>query len=395
MKCCVKCFNDENIKDYIVDYDCIGDCFYCGSINVLVIDLDLLGEYIRSCLKKGYENPYSTDIPYFLLSNYTRSIMDVLDQEENIFSNRLSWEIREQLVSDLLQESAPHFREITQGGIDDFEDENTELVLKDNFYRADGDFYIQTWEGFKEVVMHGNRFFDLSENQKRIELLSTFDEFFEEMIVKVNPGKILFRARKDIPTTLNELKIIENEIGPPPANFAMNMRMNPAGISYLYLAEDIETCKKEIKANYDETIGVGHFEIVSSLNLIDLSKVPNLKKSSIFSDDYNHDLNWANPFLKHFCEEVSKPIDKNYDLEYVPTQLLCEYIRFKGYDGIQYLSSLTGNNCYTLFCGQQKQSNLGDLSSSLIKNFKEWVNLVKFELYKNEETKPKIVIGQH
>lgn len=68
---------------------------------------------------------------------------------------------------------------------------------------------------------------------------------------------MLFRARSNMPSEMSQLELIEPEIGPPPANVATSLRMSPAGISYLYLAEDIATCKKEIKANQGESIGVG------------------------------------------------------------------------------------------------------------------------------------------
>lgn len=379
MKCCTRCFKDLNIQSYIDEYDDIGTCDYCSSEGVSILDVSTLGEYVRTCLQKGYEDSSISDIPYFLVESHVQTVMDVLDFKEDIFSDELNWESKTQIVSDLLKESTPNYRDIAQGDVDEFEDENTEVILKDVFYGADNDFYIRTWKGFKELVMHGNRFFDLLENQMRIKMLETFDELFEEMLVDLNKGTILFRARTGMPNGMNQLELIESEIGPPPANIAVSLRMNPVGISYLYLAEDIATCKKEIKADVGEAIGIGYFETIESLKLVDLSQVPRLKNLSIFSEDYNHELNWVRPFLENFCEEISKPIGKNYDLEYLPTQLLCEYIRFKGYDGIRYRSSLTGKNCYTLFCGQQKQT--GNVANSLIKDFKDWVKLIKFQEY--------------
>ncbi|WP_313531556.1 MULTISPECIES: RES domain-containing protein [Exiguobacterium] len=380
MQCCTMCFSNTNIQSYIDEYDKIGTCDYCESEGVAVLEVSALGDYVRTCLQKGYENPSTSDVPYPLLESNVQTVMEVLDCEEDIFSEKLDWDIRTQLVSALLNESAPSYRDIAQGAVDEFIDEETEVVLKGVLYGG-GDFYFHTWEGFKDLVMHGNRFFDLSENQVRVDILETFGSFFSEMEMELNEGKTLFRARKNMPSGLDVLDRIEPEIGPPPANRAIGLRMNPTGISYLYLAEDIKTCKDEIKADKDETIGVGQFEIIQSLRLIDLSRVPRLKNTSIFSPDYNHELHWVRYFLKHFCEEISKPVEENHDLEYVPTQLLCEYIRFKGYDGIRYRSSLTRKDCYTLFCGQQKQGVTDCSKNAFIKDFRDWVKLVKFQQY--------------
>ena len=382
MQCCTMCFSNTNIQSYIDEYEEIGTCDYCGNECVAVLEVSALGGYVRTCLRKGYEDPSTVDIPYLFLETHVQTIMDVLDFEEEIFSDELEWEIRKQLVSDLLKKSAPDYRDIAQGAINEFEDEDTEVVLRGDFYDEDDDFFIRrTWKGFKEIVMHGNRFFDLSGNQVRTEMLETFDMVFKEMVIELDEGMILFRARKNMPSGLDVLDRIEPEIGPPPANRAIGLRMNPTGISYLYLAEDIDTCKEEIKANKGEKVGVGHFKMIEPLRLVDLSQVSSLKNASIFSQDYNHELNWIKPFLDEFCQEISKPIEENHDLEYVPTQLLCEYIRFKGYDGIRYRSSMTGKDCYTLFCGQPKQGVTGDATNALIKDFKEWIQLVKFEQY--------------
>lgn len=70
--------------------------------------------------------------------------------------------------------------------------------------------------------------------------------------------------------------------------------------------------------------------------------MPRLSARSIFSPNYEHDMNWAYDFLKLFSAEISKPIKLDEaPIEYIPTQILSEYIRLKGYEGVGYRSSIT------------------------------------------------------
>lgn len=50
--------------------------------------------------------------------------------------------------------------------------------------------------------------------------------------------------------------------------------------------------------------------------------------------------------LKRIAEEISKPIRNHNTLDYIPTQYISDYIKSKGYDGIEYVSVMsdTGKN---------------------------------------------------
>lgn len=61
--------------------------------------------------------------------------------------------------------------------------------------------------------------------------------------------------------------------------------------------------------------------------------------------------------MLQFAREISKPVsEKEAELEYVPTQLLAEYIRKLGYKGIIFSSSVNpGGKNYVLFYGPAQQ----------------------------------------
>ena len=45
--------------------------------------------------------------------------------------------------------------------------------------------------------------------------------------------------------------------------------------------------------------------------------------------------------LKRIAEEISKPIRNHNTLDYIPTQYISDYIKSKGYDGIEYVSVMS------------------------------------------------------
>lgn len=122
--------------------------------------------------------------------------------------------------------------------------------------------------------------------------------------------------------------------------------MNPAGISYLYLAFSQETSLAEIQYNSTQEAGIGQFELSRDLNILDLTELPALP--SIF-DDSRRDEREELVFIKKFISEIKKPVKKDGSehIEYVPSQIVSEYFaiifqRKDGtkLDGIKYPSAI-------------------------------------------------------
>ncbi|EKF49029.1 hypothetical protein H17ap60334_07723 [Thermosipho africanus H17ap60334] len=198
----------------------------------------------------------------------------------------------------------------------------------------------------------------------------------------ISKGTIFYRARKfDKIEDFENKEKYKKELGPPPyeATLKNNNRMNPPGISYFYVADDVETCLMEINAATTEKIIVGEFMLKKEIKILDLSnfEISNKQKreyTNIFSKRYKHKYMELINYFKSFAEDISKPInddDKIY--EYIPTQVLTEFIRKIGFDGIKYKSSKNpkGNN-YVLFFGPEE--------STFIKNFNETFELNNYYL---------------
>ena len=120
----------------------------------------------------------------------------------------------------------------------------------------------------------------------------------------------------------------------------------------MYLCHDINTTFYEVRAGFLDKVCVGQFEVVRDLKIVDFDFAFPLYPSYI-DDDMDH---WHNKVvkyevLKEIRKDLSKPLTRyDTELEYVPTQWICEYCKMIGADGISFASSLDKNGInYVLF----------------------------------------------
>ena len=141
--------------------------------------------------------------------------------------------------------------------------------------------------------------------------------------------------------------------------------MSPPGIGYMYCSEDMKTCLDEIRAVIGEKYWVGEFTLTNSLKIIDIGLEPNLRLKSIFNVRYNHEMLWARNFVRGFSTDISIPIAPgDAPLEYVPTQVVAEYLRHRGNDGIRFASSLAPNK-YNVTLFRLAESTSGHIYESV------------------------------
>lgn len=392
MRCCEKCFDDEYIKQFIVDDNKKGDCDYCGNSDVFVVDTSEVGQFIREGLTRAYEKVddsgvyWDSEEKVYTAGEYA---CDLLIDTHCIFSDEVSSKQNE-LLNDLLSDSGPSYSDIKDGDYDDLDGGLALLVLKDSYFGPDENKYEYSWNTFRYMVKHYARFFDFEEAFfNRAQLLEPIWELFEDMTQNLPAGSSLWRARvaenNERPKQADKIR---KELGPPPLGKANNNRMSPAGISYIYLSGSEDTCIAEVKPNVGQGVWLGNFVTKKDLKLLDLTKIPAYAPDNIFSRDYESDKNWASSFMESFANEISKPVSEGVDyLNYVPTQVLTEYIRKNGYDGIKYKSSQHSSGCnYTLFCGPEKEDgpDYKTIEDKRLESFTRWLSFTAFkEVYIN------------
>lgn len=145
----------------------------------------------------------------------------------------------------------------------------------------------------------------------------------------------------------------------PNAEYCNAGRANAKGVAYLYVASDAQTAMSEMRPWIGSYVSLAQLNTTKKLKIIDctLSKTRPRKKLSIstnlekgmdvkeFSSEEERDLLWYN-----INKAFSKPVGHESKHEYLPTQIIAEFFKSLGFDGIKYKSSLTekGHN-YVLF----------------------------------------------
>ena len=123
--------------------------------------------------------------------------------------------------------------------------------------------------------------------------------------------------------------------------------------------------------------------------MLDTTQVPSLESPSCFSEEFDISKKWVSHFVRDFEEEISQPLDEDRKtLEYVATQVLAEYIRKIGYNGISYKSSYNKDKVnYVLFCTINEDISSPGVDCSIyslkgiLQPFTKWLKLQCAKIY--------------
>lgn len=189
---------------------------------------------------------------------------------------------------------------------------------------------ISVWDNVKKEVKEERRFFAN---------LSFFDgNNMIEANTTVPKDTTLYRARI-IPSEIKYLT--KKDVGCPPRDKATAGRANPLGIPYLYLCKNEETTYYEVRALYLDKLAIGSFKTTRDINVLDFTSKLSLYYAYNNSTFSLLEIIAKQKILQIISKDLSKPL-RRYDseLEYVPTQLICEYCKINSIDGICFNSSL-------------------------------------------------------
>ena len=210
----------------------------------------------------------------------------------------------------------------------------------------------RSYQNFSVKVRHSNRYVWPTEVQKFID---TVLAAIKNRDAIVSSSHHFYRAQNGV-----EFDEEQGDVGYGPARmkpirqFAQEGRANPSGILVLYLATNIKTAISEVRPWIGEYISVALFKIVRELKLLNLSEGFGQTSWGHLSFDHLASKNEPEPKIRERCVWIdidnafSHPINLNdSQLDYVPTQILAELFRSKGYDGIVYRSNF-GEEGYNL-----------------------------------------------
>ncbi|MBP5979773.1 MAG: RES family NAD+ phosphorylase [Halomonas sp.] len=234
------------------------------------------------------------------------------------------------------------------------------ILDKKYIFDFDLDGFKVQWEDFKKEIKHGNRFFprgtiysSLFSNSEESIDAAVFFQLLEQLKISVYPQDRFFRAR------ISDYKLDASEMGCPPKEIASGGRANPVGIPYLYVADNIATCIAEVRPSNTSKVSVATFSLSSELAVLDLTSPRRLCSASSFEEEQlSIVLNYLN-LLEQLSFDLSRPVSKERSqLEYIPTQFLCEFIKsVPGFSGLLFKSSFSTGNNYVFFDDDDLQAN--------------------------------------
>jgi|CXWL01.1.fsa_nt_gi hypothetical protein len=339
---CPACVIDESLKTVLGDAAEDETCSYCGADDAA--ELSVLLDQVSDALRFGYADP-AEELPY---STADDGYQGEVEAGSDLVRDFEPWSDCDELLEDV----ATAF-------------EGSSWCRKDYFGLSGYEALLYGWAGFSDQVKYRTRFLFLQElgpadgpGKDAAEIpvgnmLEALGRVFTEFeLFRILPaGTEFVRARVvnegDRPSSPAEL-------GTPPRELArFPNRMSPAGIPMFYAALDEPTAVLETYQPSDgarEEIALAHFRSSRPLNMLDLTVLPAMP--SVF-DPANRAKRDTVAFVRAFEADFTKPVSRDTEshTEYVPTQIVTEFLRHRmrdaigaGVDGVIYNSSRRGGH---------------------------------------------------
>ncbi|MDE1206043.1 RES domain-containing protein [Tenacibaculum larymnensis] len=303
MNCCTDCFLDKELKGFVYsNSNIVSICDFCGKQETETINTQELQEQFISLLNIYVVDENGQDIVSTLQSDWGIFKIDdpkiikklleaILDGLEEDYSRFLNSKIRLSIPSETIE-------------------------------------LINSWNSFKNEIKKENRFF--IKNPADLESIA---ETFP--VREYSKGKMFYRSR----ISNDENGYPPEKMGKPPHKLSKSGRANPQGIPYLYVAQSIDTTLYEARVTFLDYVSIGEFKLIDNIKVITLR---DSFQVSPFIEDFSIEKYIKNKeFIDLLESELAKPLRRqDNELDYLPTQYLCEYIKHFGYDGVEYGSSL-------------------------------------------------------
>lgn len=318
MNCCIECFHDAQIREMIRTNNKIGNCSFCGKEDVPIYSLDeqsdlsdLISEVINI-----YEE-FDEGAPLF----------ELLVNDWHIFDRSSP------TVYDLVEAFANLIFGSTGSSY------NVNVRIPRIFSEKYGIFSGHSWSEFSAAIKTQNRFHN--DFFKPDQLAS----FLTYSTSRYRKGAMFYRAR--VCNDISGYNILE--MGAPPCGKRKPGRVNPEGIGVFYLTSDMETALHEVRASAFDFVSIGKFRLKKDIRVVNISGLneisPVLYSSGLESLAANITI------FSDMAKEISKPLRRNDSLlEYLPTQYITEFIKCKGYAGVEFASTMgTGGQNIAVF----------------------------------------------
>lgn len=364
MYCCSNCFKDSEIKAIIEGSSprtklSTGKCDFCSSTNSPVYDLAA-----NTAIAERFDELLDVYTPISELpADFPKEKTDLL---KNILYN--NWEIFNlkpdsiyKLIIQLCTDRYSQHPELFNLPVGIAELQSAKYLEENSILKS------HVWEDFSDGIKNVNRFHSDFVNKEELDI------FLRCASKKHKAGEVFYRAR----ICTDEKGFKPTDMGAPPMGKAKAGRVNPEGLSILYLSDTKDTTLYEIRAGLYDYVTVGRFKLeqdIEVINLIDVGKISPFIGVARGFDLTEYAINIDH--LKMISQEIAKPLRNDNTLDYLPTQYISDFIRSKGYAGIEYISTMN-----------QDGTNLAVFDSKLLKCTKTEVYDISSINYKSKRIK--------
>lgn len=318
---CSNCVEDDFLKDLIRSSVSALKCDYCGkrTHKLSAAPVESIMPAVASALGYFYAEPTHAGVPYD-----GGWVFEPTDTPDALMG--VPFECHDDLFEDVSNSFS-----------------NTAWIAAADGHWASShrnEEWSGEWQRFSEIVKHRSRHFFLTSMKvsafqtsplQVLELVSNMAAKLG-LLVSLTRATKLYRVRERIGNA--DWPICAEQVGAPPSQLANAGRMNPAGISYLYLSMTKGGALAEVLRGPPCQAAIAAFEVVDVLAVLDLTRLPQLP--SVF-DEANRQMREVVLFLADFVADICQPVQKDgrEHINYVPSQVVSEYFAqvFKASDG--------------------------------------------------------------
>lgn len=319
-KCCANCFNDSVLATKINTDGETSRCSYCGKNQVRCID------------PKDIADKLEIFIAGLVVDPNGQSLSSILDLY-GLISSKVKEKKKESLIKEIF---------------------GTDAAAEKYSFKLSINTYTQEWDELKTELKYKNRFFPQTQIYSKLfkdrssnSATGVLFQLLEQLEITIDQTETYYRAR------ISSTPLTSDKMGCPPRDIVTGGRANPAGIPYLYVADELETCINEVRPSNSSHVYVSEMTPNKELKVLDLTSPREYCTASAFGEDQLTTVLEFLGLLELFSKELSNPIKpENSNLDYIPTQFLCEFMKIDAkLDGIAFNSSFgTGKN-YVFFNG--------------------------------------------
>ena len=365
-----ECFEDVNLRAALAGMCEKGLCSYSKKKGN-VVPMNSFRDYLREYILHYYDNPDNCDL--YMASSF-------LDKGEEYDKTSPLDRIGPYLITkdtqrfDTTEELLEEVDLLTK-----YDNLNTDLVdvfgehqwvEREPFVISLREELSMKWKQFSDNVMHRQRFTFLANDEFNgkpeetdnglFDILKEVGSIISEhgLCREISEDTVIYRVRP----LKKRVEHIFEEITCPPDAAAKQNRMSPAGISMFYGGFDKKLALLEGSEKGDGKgwFLMGEFKPKRPLKVLDLTALP---QNITFWQEGFEELS----FLRSFHDEITRHIERDdrIHVEYVPSQVFTEYLRFMynetPLDGMIYSSSLGDGKNVVLFCNQEESRDLLDI----------------------------------